>query len=209
LLPSGQSTVTQNRVAWARTYLSKAGLVLPTRRGYVRVTDEGRQLLGQPPDQITVKYLREKYPAIKDFISGSGSSDDSEKPVTPHSNEASQTPEEMLEDAYQRLRQELADEILSQVKEMSSQAFERLVIELLVKMGYGGTLKDAKKTVSDSIRSTFRQSGTPTRQSGDQPSKRSSERCKASGLAKASLSPRRVSQHRRSNMRETLTPRLY
>jgi len=124
--------------------------VLPTRRGYVRVTDEERQLLGQPPDQITVKYLREKYPAIKDFISGSGSSDDSEKPVTPHSNEASQTPEEMLEDAYQRLRQELADEILSQVKEMSSQAFERLVIELLVKMGYGGTLKDAGRAVGQS-----------------------------------------------------------
>lgn len=149
-LPSGQQTVMQNRVAWARTYLVKSGLVEATRRGYVKITETGLQLLLAPPDRISVSFLRKNYPAIHDFIAGTDAasveSDDKEDAT----NLSDQTPEESLEEAYQRLRHELADEVIIQMKEMTPQAFERLVVELLVKMGYGGTLKDAGRAVGQS-----------------------------------------------------------
>jgi restriction system protein len=148
LLPSGQQTVVQNRVAWARTYLVKAGLLDSTRRGYVRITDKGRQLLANAPGHIDVAYLRANYPAIKEFISGSGSSNDVIKPPSPPDDD--RTPEERLEQSYLHLRNELVEELLTQVKDLAPVAFERLVVELLVKMGYGGSLKDAGRAVGQS-----------------------------------------------------------
>lgn len=147
-LPSGQQTYVHNRVTWARTYFVKAGLLKSTRRGFVRITDEGRHLLEQGPETINVSYLRKRYSSIKEFIDGSD--DDKPKlPIEPEP-EPDQTPEERLEQAYTQLRNELAEEILAQVKEMNPDAFERLVVELLVKMGYGGTLKDAGHAVGQS-----------------------------------------------------------
>jgi len=150
LLPSGQQTVVQNRVAWARTYLVKAGLLDSTRRGYVRITDKGRQVLSSTPAQIDVAYLRANYPAIKEFISGSSSNNDGTRQPPPPVDGDGQTPEERLEQSYLHLRNELVEELLTQVKDLTPAAFERLVVELLVKMGYGGSLKDAGRAVGQS-----------------------------------------------------------
>lgn len=148
VLASGQKTI-RNRLSWASIYLRRAGLLESTRRGYVRITEKGRQLLAQNPDSINVAYLRDHYPAIKEFIAGSGSNDQAKPPIQPEGG-SDQTPEETLEQAYLQLRNELAEELLAQVKDLTPQAFERLVVELLVKMGYGGTLKDAGRAVGQS-----------------------------------------------------------
>lgn len=148
VLPSGQQTVTQNRVAWARTYLVKASLLESTRRGYVRITETGRQLLARKPSNINVAYLRDNYPVIREFIAGSSNA--APEPSAERDGGGDQTPEETLERAYLQLRNELAEELLAQVKELSPLAFERLVVELLVKMGYGGTRKDAGRAVGQS-----------------------------------------------------------
>lgn len=147
-VPSGQQTIIHNRVAWARTYLVKAGLLDPTRRGFVRISDGGRTLIANKPSTINIAFLKEHYPVIQKFIAGSDKSGEEKVPVP--ASESDITPEEALEQAYQRLRAELADELLAQVKQMTPAMFERLVVELLVKMGYGGSLKDAGRAVGRS-----------------------------------------------------------
>lgn len=136
-VPSGQQTIIHNRVTWARTYLVKAGLLDSTRRGYVRITEEGRALVATKPEMISVALLKERYPAIQEFITGSDKGSD-KPPQTVVAN-SDVTPEEALEQAYQRLRAKLADELLAQVRQMT-----------LVKMGYGGTLKDAGRAIGRS-----------------------------------------------------------
>lgn len=147
-VPSGQQTLIHNRVTWARTYLVKAGLLDSTRRGYVRITDKGRSLLANNPEAITVAFLKEHYPSIQEFIAGSDNATGETKPTPPPDPDI--TPEEALERAYQDLRMELANEVLAQVKQLTPSMFERLVVELLVRMGYGGSLKDAGRAVGRS-----------------------------------------------------------
>lgn len=144
LLPSGLQEVFNNRVGWARTYMKKAGLLDTTRRGYFRITERGLAVLRQNPSQIDVHFL-EKFPEFKEFRSLRHKKDDKipEKPTEPDET----TPEEALESAYQRIRDDLATEILQQVKASSPSLFEKLVVELLVKMGYGGTRQDAGRAI--------------------------------------------------------------
>lgn len=151
LLPSGQQTIMHNRVAWARTYLVKAGLLTSTRRGYVRISSSGRELLDTEPQAIDVSFLKRKYSSIRDFLSPSASAVEvTDTSGSDNHGGDDQTPEEILEVAYQKLREELADDLLLQVKDMTPAAFEKLVVELLVNMGYGGTLKDAGSAVGQS-----------------------------------------------------------
>lgn len=145
LLPSGQQTMLANRVAWARTYLKKAGLVDSTARGIVRLTQEGQKVLKANPREINDKFLR-RYPAYVEFTkkpreAASGPSET--QSTTP-------TPDDAIEAAYQELRAALIDELLDRLRSCSPQFFERLVIELLVAMGYGGSLADAGKAVGRS-----------------------------------------------------------
>ena len=149
-LPSGQQTVIHNRVGWARTYLVKAGILEATRRGYLRITDEGRRVLSNPPERIDAAFLCENYAAVREFKDSSRSDDTGDSQTRESPSSGPETPEELLEQAYQYLRRQLAKEILVQVKEMSPEFFERLVVELLVKMGYGGTLRDAGQAVGQS-----------------------------------------------------------
>jgi restriction system protein len=147
LLGSGQQTVIRNRAGWARTYLKKAGLIEATRRGYFRITERGQSVLGQSPVRIDVKYL-EQFPEFVAFRDLRHEQVD-EKPESISGN-VEATPEEALDAAYQRLRIDLEAEVLEQVKAASPSFFERLVVELLVKMGYGGTLRDAGQAVGKS-----------------------------------------------------------
>ncbi|MBI4843301.1 MAG: restriction endonuclease [Nitrospirae bacterium] len=146
LLPSGQQEIFSNRVGWARTYLKKSGLVDSTRRGYFKITDKGIAVLNQKPEKIDVKFL-DQFQQFKDFRALRHKKED-EDIETEEIVES--TPEEALETAYQRLRDDLAIELLQQVKTSSPSLFEKLVVELLVKMGYGGSRHDAGKAIGRS-----------------------------------------------------------
>lgn len=148
LLPSGNQAIFDNRVGWAKTYLKKAGLLDSPKRATFLITDLGIETLRKKPIRIDAKYLRQ-FPKFLEFQNASRSENDSEEEII--SQEVSQqTPEESLEKAYQRIRKSLASELLNQVIELSPAFFERLVVELLVKMGYGGSIKDAGKAIGKS-----------------------------------------------------------
>lgn len=140
LLPSGGQSVIANRVAWAKTYLKKAGLIQQPSRGVIRITDEGQAIIKGKPGKIDTEFLR-RYPAFTEFIGRSTP----EAATEPRPDMA--TPEESLGASYLALRNALADELLDRVRACSPQFFERLVVELLVAMGYGGSLADAGQAV--------------------------------------------------------------
>ncbi len=150
-LPSGTQAVFANRVGWARTYLKKAGLVSAPGRGYVQIPGRGRDVLKSPPEKITIAYL-DRFPEFRDFVGrdrapGGGPPEDGGPGGKPPEDV---DPKEALERAYQRLRAELAHDVLEAVKACPPAFFERLVVDLLVRMGYGGTRKDAGEAVGGS-----------------------------------------------------------
>lgn len=145
LLPSGQQEVFDNRVGWARTYMKKAGLLRTTRRGFFEITDKGLGVLGQKPSNIDAKFL-EQFQEFREFKALRKE----RMPGSDSEEEETQTPEEDLEGAYQNLRTDLAADLLTQIKQSPPSLFERLVVELLVKMGYGGSRKDAGKAIGKS-----------------------------------------------------------
>lgn len=146
LLSSGQQPVFYNRVGWARTYLKKAGLLEDPKRGYFRITERGKEVLQEKPERIDMKYLQ-RFPEYIEFRQTTR--EPSEEQVSDDDLEGL-TPEEALEDSYQRIRKDLADELLSYVLSSTSGFFEKLVVELLVKMGYGGSQREAARAVGQS-----------------------------------------------------------
>lgn len=146
LLSSGQQPVFYNRVGWARTYLKKAGLLEDPKRGYFRITERGKDVLHEAPDRVDMKYLQ-RFPEYVEFRQTTR--EPSEEQVSDEDLEGL-TPEEALEDSYQRIRRDLADELLAYVLNSTAGFFEKLVVELLVKMGYGGSQRDAARAVGQS-----------------------------------------------------------
>ena len=135
-LPSGTQTVFANRVGWAKTYLKKAGLIESPKRAFVSITSEGKKLLASGVD-ITDSYLMEKYPAFKDFKKGPSE-------LSPESQTASnpltaleETPQETFERVYKSINDALADDLLTEIMNQSSDFFESLVVDLMRAMGYG------------------------------------------------------------------------
>ncbi len=150
LLPSGSQAVFNNRVGWARSYLKQAGLLESPKRGYFIISETGLQFLKTNPPKIDSSVL-EQFPDFIEFKKRK--KDKSEKIEVSESvteQEDIQTPEDSLASAYSKLRSSLESEILSSVKEASPSFFERLVVDLLVKMGYGGKRKDAGKALGKS-----------------------------------------------------------
>ena len=147
MLPSGQQKTYENRIGWATTYLKKAALITRPKRAHVIITDRGRELLAQRPEKITAKSL-EVFPEYQEFCQGTVKSD-SIAPV-PIELESDRTPEEVLQDAYLTLRSEVADEMLQCLKSSSPAFFERVVVDLLVAMGYGGSRKAAGQAIGGS-----------------------------------------------------------
>ncbi len=137
--PSRGLRVFDNRVWWARTYLAQAGLVERTRRGHFRITDLGGEVLRDPPARLDVKYL-ERFPGFQEFRRR-------RRVPPPGSPPEEATPDEALAEAYQRHRQALAGELLGLVKSASPGFFERLVVDLLLAMGYGGSREEAGRAV--------------------------------------------------------------
>jgi len=148
MLVSGKQAVFDNRVGWARTYLKKAGLIDSPRRAVFVVTKAGKSALEQNPEKIDTKFLKQ-YPPFLEFFRVSRSISENEEEQN-DSGLAEQTPEENLDSAYQNIRKNLASELLNKVISLSPSFFERLVVDLLVKMGYGGSMNDAGKAIGKS-----------------------------------------------------------
>ncbi len=148
MLPSGKNYTFDQRVQWANTYLKKAGLLQSVRRGVFKITDEGRRVLASNPPMIDRNYLMQ-FSSFVEFQTRVSSGHLS-RIAKPAKVSADQTPQELLQDSYQRLRDELAQELLEQIVECSSNFFERLVVDLLLAMGYGGAIEGAGRIVGRS-----------------------------------------------------------
>ena len=150
LLPSGSQAVFNNRVGWARSYLKQAGLLTSSKRGFFTITPKGTELLATYPTRIDASIL-EQYPEFIEFKNRKKDKSESESEiVASFEQESTLTPEDALASAYNKLRSALESEILISVKEASPSFFERVVVDLLVKMGYGGNRQDAGRALGKS-----------------------------------------------------------
>lgn len=145
LLPSGRQTTFANRVHWAKSYLTKAGLVDLTRRAHFRITPAGREVLKSPPERITIRFL-EQFPSFKGFRDGESGQAETVETVLPAA-ESPLTPDEVMRQAHVRIEASLADEILQRVRSGTPAFFEKTVVRLLVTMGYGGSVTDLDKAL--------------------------------------------------------------
>lgn len=136
MLPSGRQTVFKNRVGWAKTYLKKAGLLDSPARATIMITDAGKRVVADNPDKIDSKYL-ERYPSFVEFISTSNKSTNHSNTAHGISKSTDLTPDDQLEDAYKQINASLASDLLSEVLKITPYTFEKLVVDLLSKMGYG------------------------------------------------------------------------
>ncbi len=152
LLPSGRQARFDNRVAWARSYLKKAGLIENTRRGIFHITGQGLELLESKPSRIDIKLLM-RYPGIQEWRSRSSrkANDETETQESVTEGEIDgQTPEEAFEASYQELRRSLANDLIERIMSCPPKFFEGLVVDLLVAMGYGGSRRDAGQAIGQS-----------------------------------------------------------
>ena len=147
-LPSGNQSKFSNRVAWAKSYLQEAGLLTSPKRGYFQIAPRGEKVLVSPPGKIDIKFL-EQYPEFIEFRTPKTASTTRAALSTTEPTD-SDTPEEALEVAHQKINATLATDVLSRVKASSAEFFERLVVELLLRMGYGGSRADAGQAVGKS-----------------------------------------------------------
>jgi restriction system protein len=145
-LPSGGG-IFDNRVGWARTYLKKACLLHYPKRLYIQITDRGKEVLSKNPSKIDVSFLKQ-FPEFLDFQAAKKLGKDEGFPEIQDASK--ETPEEMLASGYLKLRKQLEIDLLDRVKSCSPEFFERMVVRLLQKMGYGGTLSDAGKVIGKS-----------------------------------------------------------
>lgn len=146
LLPSGVQEVFRNRVAWAKSHLKMAGLLANPRRGIYQITQRGQEVLAKPPPALNLRFLHQ-FPEYQAFrATHRQRTEEAEETETNHGA----TPEEALETAYAKIRDDLAADILQRLKTCSPTFFERLVVEVIVKMGYGGSRQDAGRAIGKS-----------------------------------------------------------
>lgn len=144
-LPSGQQTLLVNRIGWTRTYLNKAGLIRVVRRAVFQITDEGLQLINDPAITRLDKKFLMRYPSFKSFAN------------TPKQNEETRTdrneektPYELIAENHQILKETLQNQMLEKILLCSPHFFEQLIVDLVVAMGYGGSVKDAGQAIGKS-----------------------------------------------------------
>jgi restriction system protein len=145
-IPSGTAYTFANRVAWASTHMKQAGLIIKPRRGISQITDRGRAVLEQYPDRIDIAVL-EQFPEYMDFRTRSRRRP---RPATTAESTDSETPEEMLDAAYNELREALIEELRVRLVTAEDSFFEDVVLDVLVGLGYGGSKRDAAERVGRS-----------------------------------------------------------
>ena len=142
LLPSGKQTIFSNRVHWARTYLDKAGAIKKTRRSHFVITERGKKLLAENPERINVNILRQ-FPEFVSFQTPKAT--DKEEPIVAADADDIElpqtmaTPEEAIQQAESQILIKLRSQLLERIRSLSPNFFERLVVDLIVAMGYGGS----------------------------------------------------------------------
>jgi len=144
-LPSGSTLVVNSRIGWARTYLSKAGLLQSSKRGYINITNEGKKLLNKNINDISIKTL-EQYEV---FIKWRSKTNTVENNVN-NNLFKNITPDELIENELHIINTQLTEELIEQLKQVSPRKFENIVVDLLVKMGYGGSKREATQVVGKS-----------------------------------------------------------
>ena len=149
-LPSKKQKVFYNRVYWAKAHLKMAGTLENTKRGYFKITERGVSVLKEAPASINVKYLMLKFEDYNDMIAGYRKTDSGKIEDVAQIPLQNETPEEQIESGYQKIRKSLEQELLSKLKSVDPYFFERIVVELLVTMGYGGSIQDAGKAIGKS-----------------------------------------------------------
>ena len=137
LLPSGRVTVLQSRTHWARTYLSKAGLLSSPKRNLHVITDLGHQVLARNPGRIDNAFL-DQFETFAEWRNAANANSGGDETVTPAKIDDSQTPEDAIEAANRLLKSALRDELLALLLDLSPQRFERVILDLLTAMGFGG-----------------------------------------------------------------------
>ncbi|SKB08019.1 restriction system protein [Prosthecobacter debontii] len=139
-LPSGIQTYVHNRIGWAGWYMQQAGLVMKPKKGFLRITEEGRALLAKSPTSIDNKLLA-TYPSFQEKVMRRAEDETTAAVMTAIPDE--QTPTDQIEEAYQKLNQTLSSELLDLMAKMDPYKFEQLVVDLLFAMGYGGSRAEA------------------------------------------------------------------
>jgi restriction system protein len=148
LLASGRQTIFANRVHWAKTYLAKAGLVEATKRGHFRLTQRGADVLAASPERIDNRFLS-RFEEFRQFSDRSAQPTDDEVVPEP-ADAAEQTPDEIMRAAHRRIEAALAEDLLDRVRAAPPDFFERLIVNLLLAMGYGGSAADAGRALGRS-----------------------------------------------------------
>ena len=143
MISSGTQSVFYNRISWAKTHLKKARLIESETKGTIKITERGKKVLQEKPTRIDIKFLK-KFDEFVEFRTKSNSKKEKPEIETDYDN---QTPEELIETAFQDFQKSLAEDLLEKIRNVSPSFFEKLVVALLVKMGYGGSIKDAGKAV--------------------------------------------------------------
>ena len=147
LLPSGRQATFRNRVAWARTYLSKAGLLSSPKRAHFRITPAGQAALATKPTRIDISFLN-TFPEFVKFRTTKHEEAQASALTAPL--EQRENPEEQIESIHAQLKLDLATEVLTRIAASPPDFFERLVVELMLKMGYGGSRQDAGRAIGRS-----------------------------------------------------------
>jgi restriction system protein len=146
MLPSGGARLFDNRVGWAKTHVIKAGLLLAPRRAISKITPKGINALQKYPDRIDLKTLQD----FEDYREFRTTRRSLEEIDVEHSEPPSKTPEELLDFAYLQVRKQVELDLLEQIKNNPPLFLEKVVVDLMVKMGYGGSRKDAGEAIGKS-----------------------------------------------------------
>jgi restriction system protein len=149
LNPSGADYVFANRFGWARTYLKKAGLIHYTSWGKFQITDVGKALLAKNPAKIDLAILKQ-YPGFLEFYGGAKPEEGTSVGAGAESKSTDETPEELIASSHATLRKLVQAELLAKIADATPKFFERMVVNLLTAMGYGGSIADAGQALGKS-----------------------------------------------------------
>lgn len=149
MLPSGGARVFDNRIGWAKSHITQAGLLSAPRRAVSMITDRGREALRVYPERIDLRALN-GFEEYREFRNRRRTTSDEDVESTDGEIKDAQTPEELLENAYLQVRRQIEGELLAQIKSAPPEFLERVVVDLVVRMGYGGSRKDAGEALGRS-----------------------------------------------------------
>lgn len=149
MLPSGRAPLFYNRVAWARTHMSKAGLITSPTRGIIQITERGLQLLAENPATISTKSLG-RYPEFMAFRDGTGNSTENVPATATPGTQVDVPPQEQLENSYLALFETLTSDLVDTLKTSTPLRFEQIVVDVITAMGYGGSRQEAGKAIGRS-----------------------------------------------------------